>query len=131
MMSLKVSFRDRVVKLLESRKIPFTCSQIVYFYWLLLEGLSLKYGQCPALALYISKEFSCFSFVKKGCCFWCTIDSAIYIVSVILNKCTIDRGGERNTVRRICRRRAKIPVKTSPFKKRISTQLFIDGKQGL
>jgi len=40
-------------------------------------------------------------------------------------------GGELNSVRRIRRRRAKIPVKTFPIKKRINTELFIDRKWGL
>jgi len=31
---------------------------------------------------------------------------------------------------RRCERRAKIPVKTFPVKKRINTELFTDGKEG-
>jgi len=40
-------------------------------------------------------------------------------------------GRERNGVRRICKCRAKIPVKTFPIKKRINTELFIDRKWAL
>jgi len=38
--------------------------------------------------------------------------------------------GERNEAGRTRKRRAKIPVKTFPIKKRINTELFIDRKWG-
>jgi len=42
-----------------------------------------------------------------------------------------NEGGDQNGRRMMCERKAKIPVKTFPIKKRINTELFIDGKEGL
>jgi len=42
-----------------------------------------------------------------------------------------NEGGDRSGKRSMCKRWAKIPVKTFPIKKIINTELFINGKEGL